>query len=875
MSTWTDPARDTLEVYLNGNRQRATATGADADEVAADLRHHIEEEIAALKLPVVTEHDVQQIIARTGALPETEPSEEARRAPNGSMAKRLMPPVSSGSLLFFGVILPLATLAIELATHICAGTFFDPLQTWLHVILVAMVPAANAIAWFLLRKSSNSVPRWLWWMNGAALGTAIFYTAIYLPMAPLACIGILYLGLGLLPLSPLFSLISTFRLGAHLRRRDAERSTQRPRHWWAVAFVPLVFLTLFAVHAPLTRHWIDTAGSDSPEDSMHAIRMLRQWGSEDVILKEAYGRVDRLDTELFNTRRPNPDLAQKVFYRVTGKAFNAVPPPLSKYQRSARSLFSEFEWDNGLGGETVAGQVKGLSLQQSRMDGICEPDEGWAYLQWTFEFRNDHEQSQREARAQVQLPPGGVVSRVTLWVNGEPREAAFAGRGEVRAAYQKVAVQQRRDPILVTMSGPDRVLVQCFPIQPNGGTMKIRLGITAPLLIEKTNEAALRLPCVVERNFKVASHFEHSLWLESPRGVRAEFAKLNVDTANGKSGIRGQIPEASLANHDAVLRFSSLPPLVSVRAADPKSNQRVIVQTLTQKKPQMPGRVAIVLDGSGDMTEAFPQIARALDGLPSTEVAVWLAQDGEQQVFSSGWRSGDTASRVVGRLRGAGGQDDLPALLQAWEWTAAQPGSVLLWIHGSQPVLLNGIEALKQRLDWRSGPDAPTIVDVAVRAGPNRLAEQFATSSAFTALPRTGRLQDDLERLFATWTGRQPQFVFTRTEEKASVVEAPKGSAHIVRLWAADQIRELAKARRVTDAVNLAAEQQLVTTVSGAVVLETKQQFQAAGLTPADPATVPVIPEPSTWMLLAVGIAVFAWFGTRLARARNPHRTIK
>ncbi len=106
-----------------------------------------------------------------------------------------------------------------------------------------------------------------------------------------------------------------------------------------------------------------------------------------------------------------------------------------------------------------------------------------------FEFRNQHEWSQREARAQVLLPPGGVVSRVTLWVNGEPREAAFAGRGEVRAAYQQVAVQQRRDPVLVTMSGPDRVLVQCFPIQPNGGTMKIRLGITVPLLIESTSAA--------------------------------------------------------------------------------------------------------------------------------------------------------------------------------------------------------------------------------------------------------------------------------------------------------------------------------------------------------------------------------------------------
>jgi hypothetical protein len=63
----------------------------------------------------------------------------------------------------------------------------------------------------------------------------------------------------------------------------------------------------------------------------------------------------------------------------------------------------------------------------------------------------------------VQLPPGGVVSRLTLWVNGEEREAAFAGRSQTRQAYQQV-VSRRRDPVLVTTAGRDRVLVQCFPV---------------------------------------------------------------------------------------------------------------------------------------------------------------------------------------------------------------------------------------------------------------------------------------------------------------------------------------------------------------------------------------------------------------------------
>src|SRR5207249_12290269 len=51
---------------------------------------------------------------------------------------------------------------------------------------------------------------------------------------------------------------------------------------------------------------------------------------------------------------------------------------------------------------------------------------------------------------------------------------------------------------------------------------------------------------------------------------------------------------------------------------------------------------------------------------------------------------------------------------------------------------------------------------------------------------------------------------------------------------------------------------QLVTPVSGAVVLETKAQYQTAGLQPVDAASVPAVPEPPTWILLGVGLLVLA-----------------
>ncbi|MGH9800782.1 MAG: PEP-CTERM sorting domain-containing protein, partial [Blastocatellia bacterium] len=65
------------------------------------------------------------------------------------------------------------------------------------------------------------------------------------------------------------------------------------------------------------------------------------------------------------------------------------------------------------------------------------------------------------------------------------------------------------------------------------------------------------------------------------------------------------------------------------------------------------------------------------------------------------------------------------------------------------------------------------------------------------------------------------------------------------------------------EAVKLAAAYQLVTPVSGAVVLETAEQYQRAGLEPVPPNSVPTIPEPEEWLLMFVALAVLLWMTCR------------
>jgi hypothetical protein len=60
--------------------------------------------------------------------------------------------------------------------------------------------------------------------------------------------------------------------------------------------------------------------------------------------------------------------------------------------------------------------------------------------------------------------------------------------------------------------------------------------------------------------------------------------------------------------------------------------------------------------------------------------------------------------------------------------------------------------------------------------------------------------------------------------------------------------------------VALAQAYQVVTPVSGAVVLETDADYERAGLEPPAAGDVPTVPEPEAYLLLLVACAMLCWF---------------
>ena len=108
-----------------------------------------------------------------------------------------------------------------------------------------------------------------------------------------------------------------------------------------------------------------------------------------------------------------------------------------------------------------------------------------------------------------------------------------------------------------------------------------------------------------------------------------------------------------------------------------------------------------------------------------------------------------------------------------------------------------------------------------------------------------------------------------RRSQTGSADELPTGSNHIARLWANERVLELMRVNPINNrgaAVALATRYQLVTPVTGAVVLETAQQYDESRLTPVTRATVPTIPEPHEWALILIACAGMAWLAWRNRR---------
>src|SRR5262245_29810905 len=93
---------------------------------------------------------------------------------------------SSALIIVCGIVLPTVTVLVEALLHMCAQSFFDPFPTVAHVIAVAVVPLANGVSLWTLKRRDGGRIEAVMFAQAFAVAIAGVYALIFAPITPIA-----------------------------------------------------------------------------------------------------------------------------------------------------------------------------------------------------------------------------------------------------------------------------------------------------------------------------------------------------------------------------------------------------------------------------------------------------------------------------------------------------------------------------------------------------------------------------------------------------------------------------------------------------------------------------------------------------------------
>ncbi len=806
-------------------------------------------------------------------------------------------------VFLFGIVAPIAAIWVEMSFKYASG-LIDPLPTPYHLFLIILVAIANILAFMTTSNTAPSLVTVTRWLLGIAAGISLFYSFLFIPLYPfglLAFISVFLAPFGVLAFSPVLAFLASKQAWKMIN--SLPEIPHVPFSWRGVLH-GFLLVALIELPSTITRYGMTIA--NDPAQAGPGLMAMRIVRNDDVLLRACYERPHQTDLlgHILTLGKPvDGEAARKIYYKVTGTPFNGVPVPTyfdgpfrpsvddDDTPRTWRGV-EHWEQDNDLAGQAVGGIVRNVSLANSVLDTKVDVAAGVSRTDWVMDFTGKSQQ-QQEARAQILLPPGGVLSQAILWVDGVPRQAAFAGRAEAKAAYRSI-VHTRRDPLLVTSSGPDRVQIQCFPITP-ATPMRIKVTVTAPLQIASDGKARLMLPQFAERNFRVTPH---KVQVAATLPLSTKTSLLLVQPAANKSApdfpysYSALLDNAKLSSGSIAADFNRPAGINKVWSEGAGVANHCLSETLAAAPAlSKPTNLVVVVDGSALMHRKIDTVLRTLKEIPPG-IQLTLIHSGDavdvitRDCASASNKWNDALHSLKNKWY-TGGQDAMPAMTRAFSLVYDLPQPAILWLHAAQPVEFKAAVPLRNVL--RAAGGRIKFYDYEVEASPNRVLESLEGLDNVYSVKHVLGSSDDLKFVFDKWQGinKDQQFVIALQPSASIASDTYKAKVSFAPLWAKKQIdmllrNEANKGETVAasvdkgavasknsaraQALNLARTYRVITPVSGAVVLESKEQYRQNNIEPppSEVTEIPTRPEPETWLLLAIGLAMVV-----LARRRQ------
>lgn len=518
----------------------------------------------------------------------------------------------------FGIALPslvLAMSAMSMPKRMTLVMLNHPLETIAELLLLISVPIANYTLWSAI--CNNNLRYTL--RRGISMGAAVMSCLI---MAGICIAGLFadnstliddigdsfsvgFIGLAIISIisgSVCAYLVNRIRL-----TRDFKKSRTQVLAFTAVGAI----LSLLTVIGAEFRPWSiriaeKKAASKAPVERQLGLAELRALDPERELLMECSDQKSAGLAGLFIPLKSSTQ--HELYFALTGKPYS--------FKDISNTDLSSMP-DDYLSRHVVGERIPGLSMSRSYMSGMVHPNTLSSTIEWTYVFKNDSKDESQEARAEIGLPPGAVISGLKLWNQGEPSQAKFVASGKAEGSQGFTEVGHD-SPAIVTDLGHGRALLHCYPIEQNE-EMKLSVTMVIPLKADGEKAASLALPKFIATNFDLSG--DNLLKLRSSDNLTSTVKNLKSGpSAGGLKAISGTLDKEQLENSNLILtaeRSATTAPVAVLDKIAIKMEQQDIKaqQAKARKhasKASQQEQVVVMIDGSKGIQTQFENLRKVM-----------------------------------------------------------------------------------------------------------------------------------------------------------------------------------------------------------------------------------------------------------------------
>ena len=760
-----------------------------------------------LEHPVNSEHP---------ELPTKLPDKWDEDTPPKNEERKLFQEWQGKAVMIFGVALPSLFITLFASTcfdRVCMLMIKHPVETFIECALMLSIPLGNLSIWSTVCKKDTRFALRRGIINGIAGGSALLTCAICMTAVAMARAAIFHgpaetlfvQGFVLIAIIFLCSCLASIYLAFQLRELREFKSARLRTIIYSAVGLLLSVLALAGSEAKSMYMRVAeqmTLSGATPQEQQNGLQILRGMNPElDMRLECADPRTVGLCGLFIPLSNANE---QQLYFTATGK-------PFRDDRSNDLSVFS----NDYLHRHVVGASIPELSLVRSGMDGTVSPETLSSTISWTFVFKNISYED-KEARAEFELPPGAVITDVSVWQNGQAEKASFAASGKAPSSsnWQDVG---HTTPAVVSDLGRGRTLLHCYPVKAQD-ELKVQMTFVMPLKLDGPKEASLSLPRFIDTNFQVKGDHQMRLRSSQQLSLKKIDGLKESKAATGEQVLSGKLKNDDLSGINLTVVAARKETYGPIAIADPVTPGRFVIQTIRKAPVKLPNHLIVVLDGSQSVKAELQSIKDGLSKMPENVISTLIvASDFHTDLQELRPLSGGLNKLAEKDLDG--GQDNLQAVVKAASTAGENKDGAVLWIHGPQPTINKELYAIAPYTQ------TPTFYDFALDNSATDCNEFFKNHreiGPFNAVPRNGSIQHDLERFVSRWQPDGVEYVVHNDEAFVSP-KCRTGSAQEAKelssLTANEACQKLIGNGNYSAAAQTAVQHQLVTPVSSAIVM--------------------------------------------------------